>query len=65
MGKGPRQQIKKKIKKNTHSDSRHLIVSATQSDQDLTGTFKPAETKKQNKKNTGGLNVRNVISTPL
>lgn len=37
----------KKKKKNTHSDSRHLIVSATQSDQDLTGTFKPVETKKK------------------
>lgn len=51
MGKIPRQQIKKKEKKfHTHSDSCHLIVSATQSLY-LTGTFKPVETKKINKIN--------------
>lgn len=56
MGKGPRQQIKKIKKiKNTHSDSRHLIVSATQSDQDPTGTFKPAETKKTKTKKIQGV----------
>lgn len=40
------------LKTHTHtpSDSCHLIVSATQSeDQDMTGTFKPVEEKNNNK----------------